>query len=81
MRTRFKDDTDLIFPNTNGTPLDGKEHGCAGIQARATEAGLPPIRFHDLRHTAAVLMIRQGVPINVVSQVLGHASAKMTLDV
>jgi hypothetical protein len=44
------------------------------------KAGLPTIRFHDLRHTAATLLLQEGVPVTVVSKMLGHASAKMTLD-
>lgn len=42
-------------------------------------AGLPKIRFHDLRHTVAVMVLNSGVPINVVSQVLGHRDPAMTL--
>jgi integrase len=44
------------------------------------KAGLPKIRFHDLRHTFATLLLKEGVPVTVVSKMLGHASAKMTLD-
>ena len=43
-------------------------------------AGLPEIRFHDLRHTAASLMINHGVPIIIVSRRLGHARVSITLD-
>ena len=42
-------------------------------------AGLPKIRFHDLRHTASEMMLNSGVPINVVYQVLGHRDPAMTL--
>lgn len=42
--------------------------------------GLPRHRFHDLRHTAASLMIYQGLHIKLVSDILGHASIKITLD-
>jgi integrase len=45
------------------------------------KAGVPRIRFHDLRHTAATLLIAQGVPIGVVSQMLGHTSAAFTQSV
>jgi integrase len=45
------------------------------------KAGVPRIRFHDLRHTAATLLIAEGVPIGVVSQMLGHTSAAFTLSV
>jgi len=45
------------------------------------KAGLTPLRFHDLRHTFATLSLAAGVPIKVVQERLGHASAKTTLDV
>ncbi|MDA1329686.1 MAG: site-specific integrase, partial [Chloroflexi bacterium] len=44
-------------------------------------AGLPKIRFHDLRHTAASLMLNNGVDVLVASQRLGHAKPSITLDV
>jgi len=44
------------------------------------EAGIPKIRFHDLRHTAASLMLNNGVPPIVVSRILGHAKPSITLD-
>ena len=44
-------------------------------------AGLPRIRFHDLRHGAATLLLSEGVPAKVVSEMLGHASVALTLDV
>jgi integrase len=42
--------------------------------------GLPRIRFHDLRHTAATLLLQQGVHPKVVSEMLGHADVGITLD-
>jgi len=42
---------------------------------------LPVIRFHDLRHTAASLMLNHGIPVIVVSRRLGHAKPSITLDV
>lgn len=44
-------------------------------------AGVPIIRLHDLRHTAASHMLRAGVPITTVAQILGHASAAVTLGI
>lgn len=44
-------------------------------------AGLPPVRLHDLRHTAASLMIYEGVDIKTVSEILGHSSINITGDV
>jgi len=43
-------------------------------------AGLPRLRLHDLRHTAATLMLRAGVHPKVVSERLGHATVGLTLD-
>ena len=45
-----------------------------------TKAGLPHIRFHDLRHTHATLMLKQGIHPKIVSERLGHASIAITLD-
>ena len=44
------------------------------------DAGLPHIRFHDLRHTFATLALQNGVDIKTVSCMLGHFSAGFTLD-
>ena len=44
------------------------------------KAGLPHIRFHDLRHTHATLMLSQGVHPKIVSERLGHSSITITLD-
>ena len=43
-------------------------------------AGLPHIRFHDLRHTAATLLLVQGIHPKIVSEMLGHSTVSMTLD-
>ena len=44
-------------------------------------AGLPLLRFHDLRHTAALILPNQGVPVITVSRRLGPAKASITLDI
>jgi integrase len=44
-------------------------------------AGVPVIQFHDLRHTFATLALAARVPVKVVSEMLGHKSVKLTLDV
>ncbi|MFK0125547.1 tyrosine-type recombinase/integrase [Streptomyces nigra] len=49
--------------------------------AAALQRPLPPIRFHDLRHGAATMLLAAGVPIKFVSEILGHASVAFTMDV
>ncbi|HEV8194126.1 MAG TPA: tyrosine-type recombinase/integrase, partial [Ktedonobacterales bacterium] len=44
------------------------------------KAGLPYSRFHDLRHTAATLVLARGMPVKAVSEMLGHANASTTLN-
>jgi integrase len=43
-------------------------------------ANVPRIRFHDLRHTHATLLLQEGVNVKVVSERLGHANISITLD-
>ena len=51
-----------------------------GFKDKLQEAELPDIRFHDLRHTNATLMLRNGIPAKVVSAMLGHSSIQLTMD-
>jgi integrase len=44
------------------------------------KAGLPDIRFHDLRHTAATLMLQEGIHPKIVQERLGHAQIFITMD-
>ena len=71
---------DLVFPSTVGTPTN--PHNLLKQYKRLLQlTGLPNIRFHDLRHTAASLMLNNGVPLLVASRRLGHAYPSITLDV
>jgi integrase len=70
----------LIFPSSVGTPLNPSNLRIV-FNRTLDAAGLPRIRFHDLRHTAASLMLNQGVPVIVVSKILGHAKPSTTLDI
>jgi integrase len=45
------------------------------------ELGLPHIRFHDLRHSAATLLLSMGVPLKVVQELLGHSNFSMTANI
>lgn len=73
-------DLDLVFPSGAGTPLTASNVRRAFRKLLAT-SGLPIIRFHDLRHTAASLMLNHGIPVLIVSKRLGHSKPSITLDV
>jgi len=53
---------------------------CYQFNAVLKAAELPSIRFHDLRHTAATVMLRNAIPAKIVSTILGHSSTQLTLD-
>ena len=73
------DEFAFVFCNADGGPLSPDTVSHAFPKA-LTKAGLPHIRFHDLRHTHATLMLKQGVHPKIVSERLGHASINITLD-
>ena len=68
-----------VFPSPTGGPIspDSVLHMLHRVLERA---GLPKVRFHDLRHTFATLALQNGVDIKTVSGMLGHFSAGFTLD-
>ena len=70
----------LIFPSSIGTPTQ-PDKIIKRFKRLAKLAGLPEIRFHDLRHTAASLMLNSGIPVIVVSRRLGHSQPSITLNV
>ena len=71
---------DLLFASQDGDPLDPGvlSHSFSRIAKRA---GLENVRFHDLRHTFASLMLMRGAKPKVISECLGHASVSFTMDV
>jgi integrase len=69
----------FVFTTTIGTPLSGPEVTKA-FQRRLATAGLPRLRFHDLRHSCATLLLVQGVPARVVMEILGHSSIALTMN-
>ena len=68
-----------VFPSPNGGPIspDSVNNMLKRVLARA---GIPKVRFHDLRHTFATIALQNGVDIKTVSGMLGHFSAGFTLD-
>jgi integrase len=73
-------DYGLVFPSTIGTPISGGNLN-RSFKALLKCAGLPAVRFHDLRHTCATLLLRQGVNPKYVQELLGHADISLTLNV
>jgi integrase len=72
-------DPGLVFPNTKGK-VRRRDSVMRSLRHLLEEADLPKnVRFHDLRHTAGTLALRQGVPLHTVSKMLGHADPAMTL--
>ena len=71
---------DLVFTSVNDKPINASviSHAFSRI---AGEAGLKKVRFHDLRHTFASLMLLRGAKPKVISEALGHASVAFTMDV
>lgn len=72
---------DLIFPNEIGGPICESHMMSRHFRPAVKNAGLPKMRFHDLRHTYASLLIEQGENIKYIQTQLGHSSPTVTLDV
>ncbi|MDP6495788.1 MAG: site-specific integrase, partial [Dehalococcoidia bacterium] len=72
-------DEDLVFSKPDGSPFlpDTVTHAFRRI---ADRVGLKGVRLHDLRHTHASLMLRQGVHPKIVQERLGHSTIAVTLD-
>jgi integrase len=73
------EDQGLVFPNVTGGPQDP---GTMSTRFKdvLTRLDLPAVRFHDLRHTAASLLLSAGTHPKVVSEMLGHSTIVLTLD-
>jgi len=69
-----------VFCNESGGPLDGDNLRHRVFYKLLAKAGLRRIRFHDLRHTYASLLIAQGESLAYVRDQLGHASIQLTVD-
>ncbi len=73
-------DSGLVFTAEDGTGLHPQSLR-AVLRRLATAAGVPVVAFHNLRHCAATHALANGVPVKVVSDMLGHASTSITEDV
>jgi integrase len=72
--------TGYVFTTELGMPCEPR-NALRALKDAAKQAGLPNIGLHTLRHSAAAVMLVNGVPLKVVSEVLGHASIGITGDI
>jgi integrase len=70
----------LVCRSTASTPLDRHNLCVRSFRPLLRKAGLPPIRFHDLRHTCATILLSKGKHPKYVQGLLGHATVAITLD-
>jgi integrase len=73
-------DQDYVFTELKGGPLNPR-YILKMFDRVLNEAGLPHIPFHNLRHSAATLLLSMGVNPKVVQEILGHSNISMTMDV
>ena len=64
-------ENELVFPTKRGTPQEGTNID-REFKRLVAQAGLPKIRFHDLRHTAASILLSRGIPPVMIAEMLGH---------
>ena len=73
-------DQGLVFTTGSGAPLNPSNIRNRNLRRLISKAGLPTIRFHDLRHTCATLLLSKNVHPKIVQEMLGHATVAITLD-
>ncbi len=71
---------DWVFCNSLGKPMEGGNMVKRSFRRVLDRAGLPQIRFHDLRHSCATLLLSMGVHPKIVQERLGHSQIAVTLD-
>ncbi|HLZ60768.1 MAG TPA: site-specific integrase, partial [Ktedonosporobacter sp.] len=71
---------DLVFCTREGNYWS-ERHVRERFKTLVQRAGLPMMRFHDLRHSAATILLEMGINIKVVQELLGHSNAQTTLNV
>ena len=79
LRARSYEDSDLVFTNTKGNPLNAQNIRNRHFKPLLRRAGLPDMRWHDLRHTCPSRLLSRGTHPKMVQHLLGHASIQLTL--
>jgi site-specific recombinase XerD len=73
-------DLDLVFCNSIGRPCEARNDIRKSYAPLLNRAGVPYVKFHDLRHSAATLLLAQGIHSKIVAEMLGHTAISMTLE-
>ena len=73
-------DRDFVFAKENGDSIQINNFGQRSFANLIESAGVKKIRFHDLRHTCATLLLAKGVNPKIVQERLGHSDISMTLN-
>ncbi|BCJ30535.1 tyrosine-type recombinase/integrase [Actinocatenispora sera] len=72
-------DSGYVFTTSIGTPIDPRN--CSRLfREMCTDAGLPTVRLHDLRHGCASVLLQLAVPPRTVMEILGHSTLEMTMN-
>src|SRR5713226_3523096 len=71
---------DYVFCTSVGTHLHPTRDVLDQLKVLLVKAGLPDIRFHDLRHSSATMLLSMGVHPKIVQEILGHSQISMTMD-
>jgi integrase len=79
LRDRYQDQG-LVFTTDTGGPINPSNLRQRSFASLLKRARLPHMRFHDLRHTCATLLLSRGVHAKFVQELLGHATIAVTLD-
>jgi integrase len=80
MLTHLRPETDLMFAHPDGSWIN-PDYFSQVFDRHVSKSALQAIRLHDLRHTHASILLKQGVPLKVVSERLGHSNPAFTLSV
>lgn len=72
--------SEWVFSTRTGNTITCQNLNHRSFKPLLKQAGLPDMRFHDLRHTAATLLLTKGVHPKIVQEMLGHSTISITLD-
>jgi len=76
---RYDKTLNLVFPNKIGKPMDPSDM-TGRFKDLVIRTGFPRVRFHDLRHSHATMLLKQGIHPKIVQERLGHQTIGMAMD-